>query len=216
MRGDAGATTPHDALFFYYGQKLNCVRSGSWKLHLPHGYRTLNGRTGRDDGIPIPYDQAFTDWALYNLGQDAEEKVNLYDQHPEVAERLKGYADTMIRQLGDVGKDGLENRPPGYVRGFVPVKGEITHLAKRARIEVAEPFTSYTQGGDSALIDGITGSMMLNVGAWMGIEGGGIWMPRSVLISCFHIVGANRGVCPSGHPGEGKKAWIFADEIIVH
>jgi hypothetical protein len=24
------------------------------------------------------------------------------------------------------------------------------------------------------------------------------------------------GVCPEWHPGKGQKAWIFADEILVH
>jgi len=26
---------------------------------------------------------------------------------------------------------------------------------------------------------------------------------------------ASSKVCPQGHPGEGEKAWLFADEIIV-
>lgn len=29
-------------------------------------------------------------------------------------------------------------------------------------------------------------------------------------------VTANNGLCPAGHPGAGKPAWIFADELIVH
>ena len=29
------------------------------------------------------------------------------------------------------------------------------------------------------------------------------------------VVAVNRGVCPAGHPGEGHKAWIFADEIAI-
>ena len=29
------------------------------------------------------------------------------------------------------------------------------------------------------------------------------------------IVAKNRGICPAGHPGEGGKAWIFADEIEI-
>jgi hypothetical protein len=30
------------------------------------------------------------------------------------------------------------------------------------------------------------------------------------------IMAKNIGVCPSFHPGSGKKAWIFADEIIIN
>jgi hexosaminidase len=29
------------------------------------------------------------------------------------------------------------------------------------------------------------------------------------------VTAKNIGVCPKGHPGEGKPAWIFADEIMV-
>jgi hypothetical protein len=25
----------------------------------------------------------------------------------------------------------------------------------------------------------------------------------------------NRGECPPWHPGSGKKAWLFADEIVI-
>lgn len=28
-------------------------------------------------------------------------------------------------------------------------------------------------------------------------------------------ISAKNGVCPVGHPGEGKPSWIFADEVIV-
>ena len=30
------------------------------------------------------------------------------------------------------------------------------------------------------------------------------------------IYAKNMGVCPSGHPGEGKAAWLFADELIIN
>ena len=32
---------------------------------------------------------------------------------------------------------------------------------------------------------------------------------KSISIKAF-----NRGLCPAGHPGEGKPAWIFTDEVI--
>ncbi|MEI7982747.1 MAG: GH92 family glycosyl hydrolase, partial [Bacteroidota bacterium] len=31
----------------------------------------------------------------------------------------------------------------------------------------------------------------------------------------IRVVAKNRGVCPDGHPGAGKKAWIFMDEITI-
>jgi hexosaminidase len=32
----------------------------------------------------------------------------------------------------------------------------------------------------------------------------------------IRVTAKNLGVCPKGHPGEGKPAWIFADEIMVN
>jgi len=30
------------------------------------------------------------------------------------------------------------------------------------------------------------------------------------------IIARNQGTCPAGHPGEGEKAWLFADEILIN
>jgi len=43
------ATTPHDALLFYWNNQLHAVRSGRWKLHVPHPYQTsARGRIFED------------------------------------------------------------------------------------------------------------------------------------------------------------------------
>ena len=31
---------------------------GKWKLHFPHGYRTMAGKPGGKDGIPTGYSQS--------------------------------------------------------------------------------------------------------------------------------------------------------------
>ena len=36
-------TSPHEAYYFYYGRQLQAIRMGKWKLHFPHGYRTMAG-----------------------------------------------------------------------------------------------------------------------------------------------------------------------------
>ena len=47
-RGEKGAKSPHEAYYFYWGRELQAVRSGKWKLHFPHAYRTpQGGRQGR-------------------------------------------------------------------------------------------------------------------------------------------------------------------------
>ena len=32
------AKVSHEAYYFYYGNQLQAVRQGKWKLHFPHGY----------------------------------------------------------------------------------------------------------------------------------------------------------------------------------
>ena len=31
----------------------------------------------------------------------------------------------------------------------------------------------------------------------------------------IRVKAVNRGNCPGWHPGSGKKAWLFADEIVI-
>ena len=66
------AKTPHEAFYYYWDYGLEAVRSGPWKLHLPHEYRSLAGAAGKD-GQPGPYKQAKTELALYNLADDVGE-----------------------------------------------------------------------------------------------------------------------------------------------
>ena len=53
LRGEPGAKCPHEAYFHYYAQgELQAVRSGKWKLMLPHTYRTMAGQPPGKDGTP--------------------------------------------------------------------------------------------------------------------------------------------------------------------
>jgi len=102
LSGRQTAISPHDkdGYFMYYGRELQAVRSGRWKLHFPHGYRTLKGAPGQD-GLPGPYAQKRTGLELYDLDADLSETENLAGQYPEVVERLKQLADAARRELGD-------------------------------------------------------------------------------------------------------------------
>jgi arylsulfatase A-like enzyme len=99
-RGDPGARSPQEAYYFYYDRELQAVRSGRWKLHLPHAYRTLAGPPGRD-GKPAPYSILRTGVALYDLSEDVGETRDVAERHPEVVERLSNLADRMRGELGD-------------------------------------------------------------------------------------------------------------------
>lgn len=115
MSGQPGAKSPHEAYYFYWGRELQAVRSGKWKLHFPHQYRTLvePGRGGQ----PGQYRQANIDLALFDLENDIGETTNLADKYPEVVERLKALAEQAREDLGDsaTGRQGRNVREPGQL-----------------------------------------------------------------------------------------------------
>jgi arylsulfatase len=95
--------SPHDALFFYYRQnELHAVRSGDWKLYFPRSYRSLNGRPGGKDGIPVKYDQNIvSENELYNLKNDPKELNNVLNNYPEIVNKLKKMGENARYDLGD-------------------------------------------------------------------------------------------------------------------
>ncbi len=115
LEGKPGAKSPHEFYAMYYGRELHAVRSGKWKLHFPHSYRTLAGAEGRDDGFPVPYSQARTGLELYDLENDIGEANDVADEHPEVVARLKQYAEQLREDLGDSlqKRRGRNVREPG-------------------------------------------------------------------------------------------------------
>ena len=125
MSGEPGAKSPHEAYYFYYGRDLQAVRSGRWKLHFPHGYRSLDGRPGGTGGKPVRYTQKRIGLALFDLVDDIGETTNLADQHPEVVQRLKALAEKARDDLGDsaMKRKGKNVRQPGRLE-----KGEPTLL----------------------------------------------------------------------------------------
>ncbi len=117
LSGDASATSPHEAFYYYWGQELHAVRSGPWKLHFPHSYRTLKDQPGRD-GLPSDYRQAMCGLELYNLDEDIGEQNDVADKHPDVVAKLQRYAAAIRIELGDT----LTGVPASQVRaaGVLP------------------------------------------------------------------------------------------------
>ncbi len=101
ITGEAGARSPQEAYFFYYGRELQAVRYGKWKLHFPHGYRTLAGRKGGNAGIPVRYSQARIGLSLSHLEADIGETNNVAEQYPDIVAKIQKLADTMRQDLGD-------------------------------------------------------------------------------------------------------------------
>jgi arylsulfatase A-like enzyme len=113
MAGEAGAESPHEAYFYYYGKQLQAVRMGKWKMHFPHKYRTLAGRKGGTGGTPVPYETAEIGKALFDLETDIAETTNVAAEHPDIVARIEKLAAAMRADLGDAGKNGSGNREPG-------------------------------------------------------------------------------------------------------
>jgi len=113
IKGEPGATSPHEAYFMYYGSQLQAMRMGKWKLHFPHGYRTMAGKPGGTDGKPNRYSQAKIGLALFDLEHDVSETTDVKDKHPDVLEKMQQLADEMREDLGDGKKKGNGRRPAG-------------------------------------------------------------------------------------------------------
>jgi arylsulfatase A-like enzyme len=113
LLGQAGARSPHEALFFYWGRDLQAVRSGRWKLHLPHSYQAL--ATPGSGGNPGKYVTKSIELALFDLESDPGETQNVTEGHPEVVQRLQQLAESAREDLGDAAtkRTGKNVRAPG-------------------------------------------------------------------------------------------------------
>jgi arylsulfatase len=132
------ARSPHEALVFYAGEELHAIRSGDWKLHLPHDYLTSIQPTGRDGkpaghGTLKPksidesgirgiasrhgYEVKRIPLSLFNLRDDVGETTNVADRHPDVVKRLSDVAERYRAELGDAitARKGSGVRPAGRV-----------------------------------------------------------------------------------------------------
>ncbi len=134
ISGQEGATTPHEAFYYYAGRELQAVRSGRWKLHFPHQYLTVAGAPGRD-GKPANFENLQPEaieqsgihgiasrhgyrvsqigLTLYDLQADPGETRNLAEEHPHIVARLAKLAEAARADLGDTltGQKGTGIRP---------------------------------------------------------------------------------------------------------
>jgi len=140
LEGKSGAKSPYEAFYYYAGTELQAVRSGDWKLHLPHRYLEVDGEPGRDgkpanfanikpdspekfglDGIASRhgYRVETIGRALYNLKDDVGEKRDVAKENPDVVRRLEALAEKARQDLGDslTKRGGTGVRPAGRVEG---------------------------------------------------------------------------------------------------
>jgi arylsulfatase len=101
ITGAPGATHPHDGYAIYYNRNdLQAVISGTWKLVLPHKFRSLTGTPGTG-GKPNGYSMVDAPLALYDLATDLAETKDVAAQHPQELARLQALAERFRADLGD-------------------------------------------------------------------------------------------------------------------
>lgn len=115
VSAQSGAKSPHEALYFYWLNRLDAVRSGRWKLHLAHDYGHPDPAGG--DAAPGKLTVQKIDQSLFDLEADIGEATNVAEQHPDVVARLLTYAEAARADLGDTAtkRVGSGVREPGRV-----------------------------------------------------------------------------------------------------
>jgi arylsulfatase A len=104
--------SPHEALFYFKGNRLEAVRSGPWKLAI---VRQREDGIDKDKPTPGPFTPL-----LFNLHADIGEKTDVAAAHPDIVRRLEGYVKRMDADLGVTGK-GPGVRPGGIVKQPKPL-----------------------------------------------------------------------------------------------
>ncbi len=119
MSGQPGARTPHEAYYYYWAQELQAVRSGKWKLHLPHKYP--HPEPPGHGGMPGKLVDKEIGSSLFDLESDIAESNNLAVQFPEVVQSLEKLAEQAREDLGDsrLKRTGKNVRPPGRLENLI-------------------------------------------------------------------------------------------------
>ena len=103
---EPGAKTPYDVFYYYAQDQLQAVRSGPWKLFLPVATFPSHPHY-RQGQKPEPL--------LFNVVEDLGSTNNLAQTHPDQVRRLMALAEIARADLGDRGRPGANQRPPGKV-----------------------------------------------------------------------------------------------------
>jgi arylsulfatase len=118
--GQPGAVSPQESYVFYYHRgALEAIRAGRWKLHLPHAYRSMQGRELGGGGLPGKYDYTKRiEGGLFDLENDPYETTNRAAQNPRVVAQMTVLAEQWRVELGDslMKREGAGVREPGRVQ----------------------------------------------------------------------------------------------------
>jgi arylsulfatase A-like enzyme len=105
LENKKGAKSPTKAFYYYQRTILRAVRSGDWKLHLPHAKDPVWGHyLAKEDNIDIELPM------LFNLEKDVSEQHDLSIQNPKIVARLLKLAAKAQQDLGDYDRIGKGQR----------------------------------------------------------------------------------------------------------
>ncbi len=105
-KGKTNTSKRKDYYYYQHRNHLSAVRNATWKLVLPHTYRsyerTLPGNDGKSGGVE---NITLENMELYNMVSDPGERFNVISQHPEVVQELMVLVGSARDELGDLNVD---------------------------------------------------------------------------------------------------------------
>lgn len=120
LKGETLKPVRDGLCLYYHKNSLEAVTDGRYKLIFPHKYVSYEVYAPGNDGRPGRLGEKEVDvMELYDLRRDPGERVNVIEQHPEVADRLIELANRCRFDIGDelTGYEGTGRRPLGRVAG---------------------------------------------------------------------------------------------------
>ena len=97
-------TSARESFAYFYGDRLEAVRKGRWKLHLPHAYRSyVDMVPAAKDGLPATTHQRQIGLSLYDLDADPGEALDVAAANPGLVKELQELAAAERKKL-DAGK----------------------------------------------------------------------------------------------------------------
>ncbi len=108
--GDPATPSPYEVFYYYMRDHLQAVRSGPWKLFVP--VENAGRHPHADDGT-------LEEPLLFNVVEDIGSTTDVAADNPDIVERLLALAEQAREDLGDRGRPGQNQRPPGKVENPV-------------------------------------------------------------------------------------------------
>ena len=71
---------------------------GKWKLHFPHGYRTMAGKPGGKGGIPTRYSQAKIELSLFDMEKDPNQTTDVAGKNPKIVKAMRAAYDKFWKE----------------------------------------------------------------------------------------------------------------------